>query len=82
MSTFVVNVHYVHASTEGHAMPIADKAAALLEAVTREEVDAMSPAARERFAALCQHWADFAKLRPATAPKAGVLAQVKGGRPG
>jgi hypothetical protein len=45
-------------------MPVADKIAALFVALTREEVDAMPPAQRERFAQLCEHWANFAKLRP------------------
>jgi hypothetical protein len=62
-----------------HATPVADKIAALFSALTREEVDCMSPAQRERFAALCQHWADFAKIRPAP-PKSGVLVDLKGGR--
>jgi hypothetical protein len=42
----------------------------------------MSPAQRERFTRLCEHWANFAKLRPAIEPKAGVLVQLKGGRQG
>src|ERR1700752_46174 len=63
-------------------MPIAEKIAALFQALTREEVDAMSPAQRERFGQLCEHWANFSKLRPSIEPKAGVLVQLKGGRPG
>jgi hypothetical protein len=59
-------------------VPIADKIAALFAALTREEVDAMPPAARQRFAQLCQHWADFAKLRPDT-PKSGVLVDLRRG---
>jgi hypothetical protein len=59
-------------------MPVADKIAALFATLTREEVDAMRPAQRERFAALCQHWADFAKIRP-KAPRSGVLAALKDG---
>ena len=62
-------------------MPIADKIAALFVALTREEVDAMPPAQRERFAQLCEHWANFAKLRPGSAPtKSGVLIELRGGR--
>jgi hypothetical protein len=60
-------------------MPVADKIAALFLALTREEIDAMPPAQRERFAQLCEHWANFAKLRPASA-KAGVLIELRGGR--
>jgi hypothetical protein len=59
-------------------VPIADKIAALFAALTREEVDAMPPAARQRFAQLCQHWADFAKFRPDT-PKSGVLVDLRRG---
>ena len=59
-------------------MPVADKIAALFAALTREEVDAMPPAARQHFALLCQHWADFAKLRPGT-PKSGVLVDLRRG---
>jgi len=62
-------------------MPIAEKIAALFIALTREEVDAMPPAQRERFAQLCEHWANFAKLRPERTPaKSGVLIELRGGR--
>jgi hypothetical protein len=62
-------------------MPVADKIAALFVALTREEVDAMPPAQRERFAQLCEHWANFAKLRPEPASaKAGILIELRGGR--
>jgi hypothetical protein len=61
-------------------MPAADTITALFEQLKREEVDAMPPAKRERFAALCEHWAQFARLRPANAPKAGVLVELRKGR--
>jgi hypothetical protein len=49
--------------------------------LTREEVDAMPPAQRERFAQLCEHWANFAKSRPQSSPgKAGILVELRGGR--
>lgn len=65
----------------GSPMPVADKIAALFVALTREEVDAMPPAQRERFAQLCEHWANFAKLRPQSSPgKAGILVELRGGR--
>jgi hypothetical protein len=57
-------------------MPVADKIAALFTALTPQEVDMMPPAQRERFAALCQHWANFARARP-EAPKAGVLVDLR-----
>jgi hypothetical protein len=46
--------------------------------LTREEVDAMPPVVRQRFAQLCEHWADFAKLRPDTS-KSGVLVDLRRG---
>jgi hypothetical protein len=61
-------------------MPVADKIAALFNALTREEVDAMPPVERRRFGDLCRHWADFAELRPRLIePKSGVLADLKRG---
>lgn len=62
-------------------MPVADKIAALFEALRREDVDAMPPIQRERFAQLLEHWAHFARIRP-PAPKAGVLVDLRGGRQG
>jgi hypothetical protein len=59
-------------------VPVVDKIAALFDVLTREEVDAMPPAVRQRFAQLCQHWADFAKLRPDT-PKSGGLVDLRRG---
>jgi hypothetical protein len=72
-------IHHVRAALEGVAvMPIglADRIAALFAALTREEVDALPPAHRERFAALCEHWANFARLRP-DGPKSGVLVDLQ-----
>jgi hypothetical protein len=61
-------------------MSVADKIAALFNALSREEVDAMPPAARRRFADLCRHWADFAEIRPSRQePQSGVLADLKRG---
>jgi hypothetical protein len=60
-------------------MLVAGKITALFAALTREEVDAMPPAQRERFGELCQHWAEFAKLRP-EAPKSGVLIDLQARR--
>lgn len=56
-------------------MSAAEKAAAVLEAVTRGDVDAMAPAAKRRLAAICRHVADMAEpTKPQ--PKSGVLADV------
>jgi hypothetical protein len=61
-------------------MSVANKIAALFNALTRDEVDALSPAERRRFADLCRHWADFADIRPRSAgPRSGVLADLKRG---
>jgi hypothetical protein len=61
-------------------MSVADKIAALFHALTREEVDAMPPAARRRFADTCRHWANFADIRPSQDdPKSGVLADLRRG---
>jgi hypothetical protein len=61
-------------------MTIANKIVALFNALSREEVDAMAPAERRRFADLCRHWAYFAEIRPgATGPRSGVLADLKRG---
>jgi hypothetical protein len=61
-------------------MPVADKIAALFGALTREEVDALPPAERRRFADLCRHWANFADIRPGERRlRSGVLAQLRRG---
>jgi hypothetical protein len=61
-------------------MSVAQKIAALFHVLTREEVDAMPPAERRRFADLCRHWANFADIRPSRdEPRTGVLADLKRG---
>lgn len=61
-------------------MSVAMKIAALFNVLTREEVDALPPAERRRFADLCRHWADFADIRPRpVTPGTGVLADLKRG---
>jgi hypothetical protein len=61
-------------------MSVAEKIAALFNALSREEVDALSPVERRRFADLCRHWADFAEIRPrAHAPQSGVLEDLRRG---
>jgi hypothetical protein len=57
-------------------MPAVEKIAALFQQLTREDVDALPPAQRERFAQLCEHWAKFAKLRP-DVHKSGVLMDLR-----
>jgi hypothetical protein len=59
-------------------MSVAETIAALFNALTREEVDAMPPAERRRFADLCRHWADFADIRPRDlTSQSGVLADLR-----
>jgi hypothetical protein len=59
-------------------MGIADKIAALFNVLTREEVAAMPPFERRRFADLCRHWAGLADLC-GREPKAGILADLDRG---
>jgi hypothetical protein len=57
-------------------MPAAAKIAALFEQLTRADVDAMPPAERQRFAALCRHWGHVAEPREEP-PKVGVLGELQ-----
>jgi hypothetical protein len=59
------------------SMPIAlaDKIAALFNALTLDDVEAMSPVQRERFRVLCGYWAEQAKPRPRA--QAGVLRALE-----
>ena len=59
-------------------MPNAEKAAALLEAITPADVAALDPVRRRLFAALCRGAAELAE--PRSEPKAGVLAALPNGR--
>jgi hypothetical protein len=56
-------------------MTLATKVAALLTIVRRQDVEELSPAERQRFAALCCHIAKFAE--PPPSPKSGVLYDLK-----
>lgn len=61
-------------------MSVAEKIAALFNALTREEVDAMPPVERRRFADVCRHWADFAEIRPrGPTSQSGVLDDLRRG---
>jgi hypothetical protein len=59
-------------------MSVATKIAALFAALTQEELDALPPAVRRRFADACRHWADKAEPQPSP-PKEGVLARLHDG---
>jgi hypothetical protein len=61
-------------------MSIASKITALLhEAMSLAELDAMRPAERQRFAALCHHWWQLAEKRQPK-PKSGVLGDLQNGQ--
>jgi hypothetical protein len=66
-------------------MTVAHKISALLEGLTMSDVQAMAPAERERFAALCCHWWRLAEP-PAHHPadgrqhrESGVLKDLRQG---
>jgi hypothetical protein len=60
-------------------MPVADKISALFQVLTQEELDAMPPAQRRRFADLCRHWCQCAELaaRRVEVPRSGVLQALR-----
>jgi hypothetical protein len=60
-------------------MTIATKVAALLDAIRRQDVEALSPAERQRFASLCRYVAALAEP-PRAGPKSGVLCELEAGR--
>ena len=60
-------------------MPVAQKVAAFLEAITAADVAALEPARRRVFAALCRRAANLAESPDA--PKSGVLADIRAGTP-
>jgi len=62
----------------GDTMPDIELAAALLEALTPADVQALPPTTRRRFAAVCRRCAELAEPKPEK-PKAGVLAALYDG---
>jgi len=60
-------------------MTIAAKVAVLLTEIRRQDVEALSPVERQRFANLCRYVARLAEPPP-PAPESGVLCELKGGR--
>jgi|RhiMethySRZTD1v2_1073278.scaffolds.fasta_scaffold1724880_1 hypothetical protein len=60
-------------------MTIATKVAALLDTIRKQDVEALPPVERRRFADLCRYVARFAETQSAP-PKAGVLYDLKVGR--
>ncbi len=60
-------------------MTIATKVAALLGTIRREDVEALPPVERRRFADLCRYVARLAEPQ-SVQPRAGVLYDLKVGR--
>jgi hypothetical protein len=58
-------------------MQAVEHAAALLEALTQADVEAMPPARRRRFAAMCRRAAKMAEPGEAEHPKSGVLHDLR-----
>jgi hypothetical protein len=52
---------------------------ALLNTLTRSDVEAMTPAERRRFAELCRHWAGLAERARIDPRGSGVLADLRQG---
>jgi hypothetical protein len=63
-------------------MPIAvaAKISALLNGLTTDQLNELSPVERRKFAELCHHWSRLADRPSKDNPKAGVLYEVKSGR--
>lgn len=53
--------------------------AALLEALTTQDVDAAPPALRSRFAQYCRYWAQIADPSKPPPPKSGILSKLRDG---
>jgi hypothetical protein len=60
------------------AIAVAAKIRALLNGLTTDQLDQLSPVERRKFAEICFYWAQLAD-RPQKA-EAGVLADLKDGR--
>lgn len=62
-------------------MSLAEKAYALLGTLTPADIQALPPAKRQQFAALCKHLAEVAD-RPIATPKSGILDDLRRGHRG
>ena len=62
-------------------MLIVEKIDALLNGVTRKDVEHLNPAQRRRLAAVLRHIAEMADPKPEP-PKSGVLADLRAGQRG
>jgi hypothetical protein len=61
-------------------MSVADKIAALFATLRVEDIRAMPPAARRRFADTLRHWQGVAEAADAGRPRSGVLGDLRTGR--
>jgi hypothetical protein len=59
---------------------MADNVTAMLNTLTRSDVEAMPPTERRRFAELCRHWARLAERPRIDQRGSGVLADLRQGR--
>jgi hypothetical protein len=59
---------------------VISKISALFEALTRADVEAAPPAHRRRFAQFCRYWSEIADPQKPSAPKAGILRDLKDGQ--
>lgn len=59
---------------------IAAKISALLNGLTTDQLNELSPVERRKFAELCYHWFRLADRAGKTTPKIGVLADLDDGR--
>ena len=59
---------------------VAARIAALLDGLTRVQLDLLKPVERCRFGELCRRWHELAeKPGASSAPKAGILSELEGG---
>jgi hypothetical protein len=60
-------------------MTIATKVVALLAAMTKQDVEGLAPAERQRLVSLCRHVAALAERAPSLS-QSGVLSELDAGR--
>lgn len=63
-------------------MSLTGKICDLLAYLTREDIEALTPAERQRLAHHCKHVASLAERPTDTLPRYGVLAALKDGQRG
>jgi hypothetical protein len=59
-------------------MSVIEKTIALLGGLNPQDLQALPPFERRRFADICRHWADLAEQRAySSAPRPGVLSDLR-----